>query len=388
MMNDMLSQEEIDALLKGDSTYEEENPGVFEGGSELTDIEKDALGEIGNINMGNSATTLSTILGKKVVITTPKVDMVTIEEISKEHPVPFVVVQVRYTEGLTGFNLLILKEKDVKVITSLMMGGDGATDLPEELNEIHLSAISEAMNQMIGSSATSLSEMISKKIDISPPEVYKMNFSDREIDLQDLHPDQKVIRVSFNMKIGELVDSDIMQLLPIDFAKELVNNMLYEDKAAKTPKKEAPAPKVEKKTAPPQEKSSASTQTRRMAPSEFNESSSRRVVKEDPVNMNSVEFEEFDQDVMMEALLPENIDLIKDVMLNISVELGRTSRSINEILDFGPGTIIELEKLVGEPLDILVNGKNIAKGEVVVIDENYGVRITDILKPDKRLKSL
>lgn len=402
MMNDMLSQEEIDALLTGDSSSEESE----ETNEMLNDMEKDALGEIGNINMGTSATTLSTLLGKKVNITTPVVDSVTLNELADQYPIPFVAVQVGYSEGLTGTNVLILKEDDVKVITSLMMGGDGRENLPGELEEIHLSAISEAMNQMVGSSSTSLSEMLTKKIDISPPEVFKMNLSGSNVDLSGIEPDDKLIRISFKMTIEDLIDSNIMQLLPIDFAKSLVDNMLYggsessssdvADEIVETKVEPQPAAQkeVEQKMPPqqqmqqPQMQQQMPQQQMQMPQMQQQQQNYYQPQMQQPVNVQPVEFQSFDPTANIMANMSENIELIRDVNLKVTVQLGRTRRSIDEILDFAPGTIIELDKLVGEPLDILVNGKNIAKGEVVVIDESYGVRITDIVKPEKRLKSI
>ncbi|KDR95173.1 flagellar motor switch protein FliN/FliY [Peptoclostridium litorale DSM 5388] len=393
MMNDMLSQEEIDALLRGSSAEEDE---IVE---ELDSMEKDAIGEIGNINMGSSATTLSTILGKRVDITTPTVDVINVTEIADEHPVPYIMVKVGYREGLNGMNMLILKEVDVKVIASLMMGGDGQTDIPDELSEIHLSAISEAMNQMVGSSSTSLSEMISKKIDILPPEVFRMDFANGGFDPEIFESQNRAVRVSFRMTIENLIDSNIMQLMPIDFAKSLVNNMLYGNA------QEPAIPSVMDTSDDYAMLNADSMGLNEVGPNELDYSMQNTSppqmsampnvqVREQPAqrqqqfNINPAQFESFDRGIPAQQELPENIELIKDVFLKVTVELGRTTRSIDEILSFGPGTIIELEKLVGEALDILVNGKKIAKGEVVVIDENYGIRITDILKTSKRLSSL
>lgn len=405
MMNDMLSQEEIDALLTGDSSSDESE----ETKEMLNDMEKDALGEIGNINMGTSATTLSTLLGKKVNITTPVVDSVTLNELADQYPIPFVAVQVGYSEGLTGTNVLILKEDDVKVITSLMMGGDGRENLPGELEEIHLSAISEAMNQMVGSSSTSLSEMLTKKIDISPPEVFKMNLSGSNVDLSGIEPDDRLIRISFKMTIEDLIDSNIMQLLPIDFAKSLVDNMLYGGSESSSSDvadeiveaKVEPQPAAQKEVEPQMPPQPQMQQPQQMQPQmqqpqmqpqmqmqQPQQNYYQQPQMQQPVNVQPVEFQSFDPTANIMANMSENIELIRDVNLKVTVQLGRTRRSIDEILDFAPGTIIELDKLVGEPLDILVNGKNIAKGEVVVIDESYGVRITDIVKPEKRLKSI
>lgn len=387
MRNDMLSQEEIDSLLKGGPQEEEVTKT-----SALNDIEIDALGEIGNINMGTAATTLFTLLGHKVQITTPSVEETTISEIASSYPIPFVSVQVNYRIGIEGMNLLILKEDDVKVITSLMLGGDGKTDIPEELNDIHLSAISEAMNQMVGSSSTSLAEMLGKKIDITPPVVSKVNLAEGGgLDPELLSAKEPIICTSFKMTIGDLIDSTIMQIMPIDFAKGLVNGMLYgadEPEIEESPKAEQPSPmpKSPEQSAPRHE----STYEREVEYDSYEQDYEPRedYVQQNNVRVQPASFASFDAPTKRHGSVPENIDLIKDVLLKVTVELGKTTKSIDEILQLTPGSILELDRLVGEPLDIMVNGKKIAKGEVVVIDENYGIRVTDIIKAEKRLKSI
>ncbi|ABW19037.1 flagellar motor switch phosphatase FliY [Alkaliphilus oremlandii] len=381
-MSDMLSQEEIDALLGGSDTSNKSNNTV-----DFTMEEKDAIGEIGNISMGTAATTLSTLLGQKVTITTPRVQVLTIEELSKKYPLPYVAVDVKYKEGLEGTNLLILKEDDVSIITDLMMGGNGEVGAVE-LTELHLSAIGEAMNQMVGSSATSLSEIFSKKIDISPPDAFLLNLATDN--LLELFKDnsQSLVQISFRMVIGELIDSEIMQLMPINFAKEIIGGLFdnmakgQEDKTVNDRNNTVPSnvKPAQKDTMHPREMSYDTPNYDHRA----NFSNEAAATRNEPVNIRPVQFQAFDDD-SVKGVMPENISLIQDVPLKITVELGRTVKKISEILEFGPGTIIELDKLVGEPLDILVNGQYVANGEVVVIDENYGIRVTDIVNPAKRL---
>ena len=225
-MDGMLTQEEIDALTGGDtsgSAGAQDASKVSEG---LTDAERDAVGEIANINMGTAATTLSTLLNNKVTITTPRVSYVTMNELSAQYDRPCVFIHISYISGIDGNNILILKEHDVKVITDLMMGGDG-TNTDGELSELHLSAISEAMNQMMGSAATSLSSMLEKKVDISPPIASLVDLNDT-IDDSELSNflEGEIVQVAFDMKIGDLVDSQIMQLYPFEFARELYNKFI------------------------------------------------------------------------------------------------------------------------------------------------------------------
>ncbi|QUH20827.1 flagellar motor switch phosphatase FliY [Alkaliphilus sp. B6464] len=381
-MSDMLSQEEIDALLTGTDT-----PSSNESSIGFTEEEKDAIGEIGNISMGTAATTLSTLLGQKVTITTPKVEVLTLEQLSKEYPLPFVAVDVKYKEGLEGTNLLILKEQDVSIITDLMMGGSGNVQ-SGELTELHLSAIGEAMNQMVGSSSTSLSEMLGKKIDISPPDAFILNLSIDNLLKHFSDYTDSVVKIAFRMVIGELIDSEIMQLMPIDFAKEIVKG-LFNDMTDTSNNTTSSAKENLKSDISIQTKSANLGEIRNTESAYTYETNSYNNDKRinqanEKVNIRPVQFQSFDES-SIKAGMPENISLIQDVPLKITVELGRTVKKISEILEFGPGTIIELDKLVGEPLDILVNGQYVAKGEVVVIDENYGIRVTDIVNPVKRL---
>ena len=240
-MDGMLSQEEINALLNG---MQDDNSDLDEGTEVLSDEEKDAIGEISNISMGTAATTLSTLVNRKVMITTPVVSYATWEEISTDYKRPCVFVQISYKEGLEGNNILILEEHDVKVITDLMMGGNGL-EVSGELSELHLSAISEAMNQMMGSSATSISSMLSKKVDISPPVANLVDLNGN-ISIDDLPEflNGRFVKVSFRMEIEGLIDSQIMQLYPFEFARDLYrmfSDNLHADKESDAaPLKDAP----------------------------------------------------------------------------------------------------------------------------------------------------
>ncbi|CDE42939.1 putative uncharacterized protein [Clostridium sp. CAG:411] len=384
-MDGMLSQEEIEALLK-DGDGQNNDTGTVG----LSDVEKDAVGEISNICMGSAATTLSTLVNEKVVITTPVVSLVTLNELSSKFGRPCVFVQIAYIEGLDGSNVLILDERDVKVITDLMMGGDGS-NVADELSDLHLSAISEAMNQMMGASSTSLSSMLERKVDISPPKASLLDLSDSIQDEMTSFLDGEFVMVSFKMEIGDIVDSQIMQLYPVDFAKDLYQKFVGESAEAATTNKAAEAPSPE--PAPLQQQEQAPMQQNIPQQQAMPQGMPQQQVAmpqgmvQQPmygmpmpdVNVQPVQFQQFNQ-----AIVPlnqqENIDLIMDVPLEVTVELGRTNKSIKEILDFSPGTIIELNKLAGEPIDVLVNGKFVAKGEVVVIEENFGIRVTEIVK--------
>jgi len=361
----MLSQEEIDALLRGSSIHKTLN-------ITLTPDEKDALGEIGNISMGTAATTLFALVGHKVTITTPRVSEASTRDLANYFNCPCVVVLIKYREGIEGFNLLILQDRDVKIITDLMMGGDGS-NIPDELSDMHISAIAEAMNQMIGSACTSLSEMFHKKIDIHPPDAKLINFNTGDYELFHLKGDDPIAVISFNMNVEGIINSEIMQVIPIDFAKEMVSSLLSPNSAVSQPEPEI-TPKRRNET--PKDNID-----RKIAVNDKNDKIINEKNKQkEPVVVKTAKFESFDKiNSAQKENMSRDIELLKDIPLEITVELGRTTKKISDILSFGPGTVIELDNLVGEPLDIIVNGRKIAKGEVVVVDENYGVKITKIL---------
>ena len=400
-----LTQEEIDALLNGaasepaasDSASNEEASSVLSDDL-LSSMEKDALGEIGNISMGSAATTLSVLLGHKVNITTPTVSVDTMSTIQNQYPMPYLVVEVGYVIGINGNNILAIQASDASIIADLMMGGDGLNP-QEELNDIHMSAVGEAMNQMMGTVATSLSTMFNKKIDISPPKVnlIDLGVEDKITDL--VNNDEPVVKTSFRMEVDGLIDSEIMQILPLDVAKEMVSFLMgggaeAEAQEAPAPAQAAPAPQpaAPQYAAPPQPQYAAPPQQ----PQYTAPPMGAQPVYAPPAYANNVVSSGVPvQNAQFAPLTNEpvevnaaNISLIQDVPLQVTVELGRTKKSIREILEFSTGSIIELDKLAGEPVDIHVNGQLTAKGEVVVIDENFGVRITEIVSPMERVQSL
>ena len=478
-MDGMLSQDEINALLQGmdlsdtadsgtdtpdaepESSMVENNDSKQEKGAKpveptdeiLTDVEKDAIGEVANISMGSSATTLYSLVNRKVNITTPVVTLATWNTLLDTYEKPCVFIQIKYTQGLDGTNILVLKEHDVKVITDLMMGGDG-TNTDGELGELHLSAISEAMNQMMGSAATSLSTLLQTVIDISPPESSLFDLTEVK-DGKEISPflGGTFVKIAFRMQIDDLVDSSIMQLYPIDFARKLVETFINTQMGGLGESTKSAAPQPENTTSAPAASAPQSSagqmnagagsmpqmnmqQPDPMAMNNMNNMNGMNPMNgmgmngmnqmgmgmngmnqmgnmgmmnnqmgmgmngmnqmgsmgmpqmngmgmmgmpQQNVNVQPAQFQSFSND-NMGAGAQENIGLIKDVPLEVTVELGRTTKSISEILEFSPGTIIELDRIAGEPIDVLVNGKFVAKGEVVVIEESFGVRITEIIK--------
>lgn len=431
-MDGMLSQDEINALLSGmgsggDDTESTGTATVTdtpdnnsaEDSFTLTESEKDAVGEISNISMGTAATTLSSLLSQKVNITTPKVEVATWDDLSREYDRPCVMMQISYKEGLAGNNVLILKENDVKIITDLMMGGTGTANSDEPLSELHLSAIGEAMNQMMGSAATSMSSMFNRKIDISPPVANLVETYNELDEGMPVFLNKPFVKVAFKMQIGDLIDSEIMQLYPKEFAQELLNMFMpsSDDSANSQPASQPQAqpaasqapvqqPAPQPQTQPVQQPDMGMQQPNMMGQAMPQQGmpmqgmpygygmpmqgmmgqampmqgmSMQGYAQPQDVNVAPAAFQPFATDVNPLSQ-KENIELIKDVPLEVTVELGRTTKSIKDILEFAPGTIVELNKIAGESVDVLVNGKYVAKGEVVVIEESFGVRITEIIK--------
>jgi len=431
----MLSQDEINALLNGmdlsagddnsdDTLADSGSSGAGDSAgsvddSLLSEVEKDAIGEVANISMGSSATTLYSLVNKKVNITTPVVSLAKWKSLLDEYERPCVFIQIKYTQGLDGTNILVLKDRDVKIITDLMMGGDGSNADEGEITELHLSAISEAMNQMMGSSATSLSTMLGTMIDISPPSANLLDLTDYA-DGSELSPflGGTFVKVRFTMQIGDLVDSNIMQLYPIEFAKRIVDTFIGAQMGETEPAP-APAPAPQAGAQPQmgmnqqmmgmqpqmgmdqqmmgmQPQMGMNQQMMGMQPqmgmNQQMMGMNQQMMGMQPqmmgynpfgqmqnVSVQPAQFQNFSGNVGAMAS-NENIGLIMDVPLEVTVELGRTIKSISDILDFAPGTIIELNRIAGEPIDVLVNGKFVAKGEVVVIEECFGIKVTEIIK--------
>ena len=437
-----LSQAEIDALLAAAGGGGDDSGGSSGGGEEetftpppaagappntddvLSAIEKDALGEIGNISMGSAATTLSLLLNHKVNITTPTVSVVTMSIIRDSYPMPYLIVEVGYTIGINGSNILAIQSRDAAIIADLMMGGDGLNP-DSNLGEIQMSAVGESMNQMMGAVATSLSTMFSMKIDISPPIVNLIDLGKDDIVTEMAKDTEPVVSISFRMEVDGLIDSEIMQILPLPVAQEMVSALMggtsmggSEPEPAPAPAPEPappPPPPPQQQAPPPQQQYAPPPQQGYPPPPDYSQQAPPQGYPPPPPGYGypppgygypppQPGYVQGQQNIV--ANMPvapaqfqplstapvqvneANIGLILDVPLQITVELGRTHKSIKEILELSNGSIVELDKLAGEPVEIQVNGHYLAKGEVVVIDENFGVRITEIATPEERASRL
>lgn len=350
MSGELLNQNEIDALVR--DTQEGDMEGY------LTEEERDTLAEIGNISMGSAATALSSLINKKVTITVPNVRVSTLAEIQKSYPIPCIVVKVEYVEGLQGNNLLVIKEKDASVIGNLMIGTD-ENEIPDEVDELSLSALTEAMNVMMGSAATSMSEMFRYKISISPPESFRQNLAEK---IDHVDSERLYAVVAFRFNILNMVDSVMLQIIDLEFAKAMVSQLL--------------AIEAEKAGA-----------KRPVETSQPSETPRTEIVDREPIA--ATPWSDLEQaPAQAEDLGNLNIDLIKDIPVNIRAVLGRTRMSIENILKLGPGHIMELDTLEGEPIDVYANDILIGRGEVVVVGEQFGIRITEISTPKNRIKSI
>lgn len=335
----------------------------------FTDEERDILGEIGNICMGNASTSFSKLLQKSVTITTPNVRVVNVSDIAKDFKLPYIALKVKFVNGIEGDNILIMSIKDAMVIADIMMGSQGVNSGGrDKLNEIEVSAVSEAMNQMIASSATSMSTMFQKSIDISIPETI-ISYQDNDGYKLFGGIRDKVIKIDFQMSVGDLINSSIVQILSIETGKNIIDIMLNDKNGFR-----------EGSTDHRYDDASLDNQNIQAVSEAKAEEPKRNY------NVSEALLMPLTQDSSVKK--SNNIDLILDVPLEISVVLGRTKKNVNEILNLGTGSLVELEKLAEEPVDILVNGRQIATGEVVVVNENFGVRITAILSNAERVKNL
>lgn len=374
MSNDFLSQEEIDALLNKNGGGKKEKK-EEEKVEELDSVKKDIIGEVGNISMSTAATTLSSILNHRVLITTPRVSIVPFQSVIEECTIPKVVANIEFKEGLEGDNFLMVDEGDAAIIADLMMGGDGSSP-NKELTELEISAVAEAMNQMIGSASTSMATMLNRAIDILPPDVSVWK-DEESINHEIKKSDKHICKIAFDLTVEGLIESEIMQVYTMETVEEITSIMLGESEEKEEVKPVQEKQKVKEK--PKLEKNQEKQDE------EYEMEPVKEVKKK--VTVQKPAFQDLDVDGEKRKA-PRNLDLIMDVPLEFSVVLGKSQKTIQEVLSLNNGSVIELNKLAEEPLEINVNGKLIAEGEVVIINENFGIRITNILSKEQRVRNL
>lgn len=428
------------------------------------EVEKDAIGEIMNITMGSAATAVSNLLSAKVWITTPTVTVMSAKDLSFPELEPSIMVRIKYIQGVSGQNVLVLKQNDVQLILDQLMG------LPLEItddfkfDEMNISAVCEVMNQMMGAAATALSEIIDTTVDISTPEAIVEDSQKLISDLYDVNGAENVVSIKFNLTIDGVINSEFISVLTIDLAKEMAEKMMAgysaaadetvsAAPAADTPSEpassgstlsqaeieallggagstSAPAPQPTPTPTPqPMPQQPMQTAPQQTAPQQAmpNGMPQQQMQQGMPMqgmygydpnmqqygmygqmpqgqpmpnmypqqpygyppqqpqpqmNIQPVQLQSFAtyNNTSLNKEQNDNLKLLMGVPLNVSVEIGSTTKKVKEILEFTQGTIIELERQAGAPVDIVVNGNLIARGDVVVIDDNFAVRITEIIR--------
>lgn len=356
---------------------------------EFNDVKRDAIGEVQNIIMGSAATAVSTLLDAKVWITTPRVNICKASEVSYPDLEPSIHVRIKYIKGITGASLLVLKQNDVQLILNQLMGLPLEVTDDFEFDEMNISAVSEVMNQMMGASATALSDLINTTIDISTPEAIISNSENTTVDLKDVAPDDYICTVMFNLTIDGVINSEFITILTLELAREMADKMFEGYNTALDNYTEDPSPQTK-----PLDNSSVQPQ----APPVNQVPIQQAQQKQEQISQSQASQNQPSQQHAQSLTLPDfgisnyldtstltaeqidNLMLLMNVPLTVSIEIGSARRKVKEILEFTPGTIIELEKQSSEPVDVIVNGNLIARGDIVVIDDNFAVRITEIVK--------
>lgn len=410
----------------------------------LTPLEKDAIGEVMNISMGAAATAISQMLDKQVEITTPVVEIQKMGSIRYEHFEPALLVKIVYTVGLTGSNVMVFRQHDMQVILNTLMGIAEPPSDDFVFDELSISAACEVMNQMMGSSATALAEFLGKTVDISPPSANVIENADTFKNSMELSDDTDVASITFRLSIKGMLDSEFISVMTIDLVKEIISQFIGSDGVVQAPQSEPvvqaapPAAPAAPAAAPPPQQPPMPPPAQAappVPPPAYPPPVDSGYPPQDPyaaqqaaagqaypppyppyppqgyapyppqqpmyppqpmqpppapLDVRPVEFPEFPYSGYVEGVpvMGNNMDLIMNVPLDVSIEIGTTKRKIRDIINFTAGTVVELDKQAGAPVDIVVNGQLIAHGDVVVIDDNFGVRITEIVGTKELINSL
>lgn len=353
----------------------------------LTSTEIDIIGEVLNISMGAAATAISVILNRQVSITTPTVRTVNKSDFEYKSLEPVIGIKINYIEGLHGSNFMIINVSDARAMVASLLGEEISGD-DGELGEIHISALGEIMNQMMGSASTALAKFLHRSINISPPSIVEPHEFLDEFFASDTN--DSIVSVSFKFFVQDLVDNEFITVFPLGFTKEVVKNVLQledlveeEDEAVEyndvvTGQQVSEFDMIEEETA---QKLKGKSQRKKKGVISPSDEAAPKAKKN--VSVRNLELEKFDDDDEDEVRPPvhegKNLDLLMDIALNISVEIGSTKRAVKDVVNLTKGSIIELDKHADDPVDILVNGQLFARGDVVVVEDNFGVRITEVI---------
>lgn len=411
-------------------------------------MELDAIGEIMNISLGSSATAVSNMLDHRVDITTPSVSVVSVEDFSIGDLEPAIGIEIRYVSGLEGSNIMLLRKRDVKVIVDILMGSETPDD-EFELNDLTISAVCEVMNQMMGAASTALSDFLGHPVNISTPTSFALDdveqFKKEHINSED----GTLVVVRFMLSIEDMLKSEFVNVMPVHLARELLAGFemnfgsVSSDESAKPEPQPAPQPEPQPAAAQPAAGSAGGESGGVMSQEEIEQmlnglmnqpaaqpeqpaqpaapqapvQAPQPPVQQPPmqppvqqpmqqqygwaqqpmqpgwgmqepkrINANPIQLPVLDAEERLGKEQADNLELIMSVPLEISVEIGRTRRKVEDILSFSKGSLVVLDKLAGDQVDLFVNGLCVARGDVVVIDDNFGVRITEVLKQSELLK--
>ncbi len=443
---------------------------VKEDQKTLTTDDIDTIGEVFNISMGAAATAVSTMLERQVLITTPHTSLTQLLDVDFSSLEPAIVVKINYIKGLSGTNIIVIRRKDMGVILDLLMGNDFTGSEEHEFDEMSMSAACEVMNQMMGASATAMSEMINSPINISTPTALLIERSEEVHRIfEELNQEETVVAISFKMSIKETLDTTFSCILPLSLSKTIIQAVNGEEEVPAPPPAQSAPPLVQQPAPPPVQPAPPPVQPApppvqmpppvqptpppvqpapppvQMPPQSawasmpdpaqlppdmqpganpyspaypppYDHATQYMQYQQpypqqpyprpypgpygqqpDPqngryltptLNVRQAEFPEFPPPANAVPGFSSNINLLMGVKLEVSVVIGRARQKIKEVLELGQGSVIELDRQTGSPAEIVVNGQLLAYGDVVVVGDNFGIRITDIVGTRELIDSL
>ena len=437
-----------------------------------------------NISMGSAATAISTMLDRPVNITTPQLRQDKLANVDCSELEPAIMVKIKYVEGVDGTNIILLRRRDMQIILNLLMGNDDISGTEDfEFDDMSMSAACEVMNQMMGASATALSEVLGFPINISTPESMLIdNITDAYKNFGGENSlETEVIAISFEMDISNILNTTFTSFWPLEMAKKIVDTVtrgvhtegsdaapsqpaqqqvppttmqpdmtaqapamgaqqpmqpqampqqqmptMQPDMTAQTPAMGAQQP-MQPQAMPQQQMPTMQPDMTAQAPSmgaqqmpqgygypaqnmmgmpNYGQAGwqmpyppmyapngypaypQQQQAVNPNVNVQKADFPVFNPGMATKGFGDSNLNLLMNIPLEVSVVIGKTKRKIRDIMDLGQGSVVELDKQTGAPAEIIVNGQLLAYGDVVVVDDNFAVRVTEIVGAEELLQSL